>query len=49
MDVKNRLILNVPEFITKRIPTVIFCSLKGAYLFSRCKIDDDINNNHTNG
>ena len=49
MDVKNRLILNVPEFINRKSPTVIFCSLKGAYLFSKCRIDDDINNNHTNG
>ena len=49
LDVKNRLILNVPEFIKNKIPKVIYCNLDGCYLFSTCLIDDEINNNKVNG
>lgn len=49
LDVKNRLILNVPEFIKNKIPKVIYCNLDGCYLFSTCLIDDEINNNRVNG
>ena len=49
LDVKNRLILNVPEFIKNKVPKVIYCNLDGCYLFSTCLIDDEINNNKVNG
>ena len=49
LDVKNRLILNVPEFIKNKVPKVIYSNLDGCYLFSTCLIDDEINNNKVNG
>ena len=49
LDVKNKLILNVPEFIQQKIPTLIYCTLDGAFLFSTCNIMDKINNNYTHG
>ena len=49
LDVKNRLILNVPEFIKNKVPKVIYANLDGCYLFSTCTINDEINNNYVNG
>lgn len=46
LDVKNQLILNVPEFICNKLPFVIYGYMDELFLFSKCRINDKVNNNY---
>ena len=47
-DSKSKFILNVPEFITHKIPQLIIGDNQFTYLFSKCQIKDQVNNNFVN-
>ena len=48
LDSKSKFILNVPEFITHKIPQLIIGDNQYTYLFSKCQIKDTVNNNFVN-